>query len=119
MFSFAVFATRRWIRIALLCNLLGAVLLFLSFQAESSDIKVVTTREGDVALCVNDRLLVKSQAYGGVTVGTVSCPEVENGKPAAIVNFDMPLLVDAGFFLIFIVFILQFLGIPPDSKTAP
>lgn len=117
--SLAVFATRRWMRIALVCNLLGTVLLFYSFQAESSDIKVVTTGEGEVALCVNGHLLAMSHAHGGMTVGAVPSPEVENAKPAAIVNFDMPLLVDAGFIFILIGFLLQLLGIPPDRKTTP
>ncbi len=116
--SLAVFATRRWMRIALVCNLLGTFLLFYSFGADSSDIKVVTTAEGNVALCVGDRLLAMSHANGGITVGVVPCPEVENAKPAAIVNFDRPLLVDAGFIFIIMGFLLQLLGIPPDSKTA-
>jgi hypothetical protein len=117
--SLAVFATRRWMRIALVCNLLGTLLLFYSFQAESSDIKVVTTDVGDTALCVNNHLLIQSQLNGGVEVGVRPCPELANAKPTAVVNFEMPWLVDAGFIFIFIGFLLQLLGIPPDSKTTP
>lgn len=53
-----MFASRGWMRFALLLNLLGTVLLFLSFQATSSNLKIVRTADGRTALCIDQQALL-------------------------------------------------------------
>lgn len=113
-----MFATRGWQRIALFCNLLGTVVLFLSFQATSSDLKLVTTSNGSVALCVNKQEILQSVpgtsgfAFGG------ECPEWEHAKAAAVVTIERPFLITIGFVLVSLGFLLQYLSLPTAKTIA-
>ena len=113
-----MFANRAWMRAALLCNLLGTVMLFMSFQATSSDLKLVTTKDGRTALCVNNHALAVSLPNGGIGIGMSSCPDWENARPAAVVNFEHPIFVSMGFAFITLGFLLQFLSFPSPKTTA-
>jgi len=113
-----VFASRGWMRFALLCNFLGAVLLFLSFQATSSNFKLITTSDGRSALCVNNRALLTSHPGGAFSLGSSTCPEWEHARPAAVVNVERPAFVTMGFILTLIGFILQFLAFPSSKSVA-
>ena len=113
-----MFATRGWARFALLCNLLGTVLLFLSFQATSSDFKLITTSDGRSALCVHNRALLIFLPNGGWQLGARECPEWEHARPAAVVNIERPMFVTIGFSLTTLGFLLQFLSLPSPKTIA-
>jgi hypothetical protein len=115
-----VFASRGWARFSLLCNLLGSVLLFLSFQATSSNFKLITTSDGNAALCVNDRLIMQNFSKGGGTLNfaPASCPDWEKAKAVAVVNIEHPLFVTTGFVLVTLGFFLQYLSFPSPKTIA-
>lgn len=113
-----MFSNRKWTRIALVMNLIGWVCLFLSFQATSSNFKLVTAPDGRSALCVNGSALLVSLPNGGTGIGYKECPDWEHARPAAVVNIEMPSLVTAGFFFITAGFLLQFLAIPSTRTIA-
>src|SRR5438477_5134189 len=103
-------------RFALGCNLAGTVLVFLAFQATSSNFRLITTSDGRSALCVNNRALIIAIPNDGFTIGTSSCPEWVNARPAAVVNFENRTFVWLGGILTFLGFAIQFLAIP-SPKT--
>jgi hypothetical protein len=113
-----VFANRGWMRFALFCNLVGAVFLFLSFQAASSNFRLVTDKWGDSALCVKDRVLVQAMVNGGFKVGSMACPQFEDAKPVAVVTIELPWLAYLGFILTLIGFVLQFFAFPGPKSIA-
>lgn len=92
-------------------------MLFLSFQATSSDFKLVTTSSGDSALCVNGRAMIVARSNGGWLIGSRTCPDFEKAKPAAVVNSEHPVLITFGFLLSTLGFLLQYLSFP-SPKTA-
>jgi len=109
-----LFASRVWQRIALFSNLLGAVLLFLSFQATSSNIRMLTTSDGRTAMCVQNRGTLITFPDGKIVIGESKCPDWEHSRPAAVVSIEHPLFVTIGFVLTALGFLLQFLAIPRD-----
>jgi hypothetical protein len=120
-----VFASRGWQRVALALNVLGAGILFFSFQATSSDFRLVTARTKSVlspepivhyALCVNNYTMIETDTKGKLVIGAAGCPEWEHSRPAAVVNFEHPSFVTAGMIMLLIGFVLQFLAIP-SPKT--
>jgi hypothetical protein len=112
-----MFSSRGWMRFALLCNLLGAVLLFLSFQATSSRVNLISFPDGRTIFCVNGHTaLAFSQnvlGFGGV------CPDAENAKPIALVTIEHPKMVTAGFVLTILGFLLQWFSFPLEPKSKP
>ena len=118
-----MFATRGWMRFALILNLAGSLLFFFSFQATSSNFRLLTTSDGRNALCVDDRALIVTDASKdsngdfGFVLGMRRCPDWENAKPAAVVHIEKPYFVTLGFVLLTIGFLLQLLSIP-NPKTA-
>jgi hypothetical protein len=105
-------------RVALILNLLGWACLFLSFQATSSNFKLVTAPDGKSALCVNGRALIVSLPQGGTAIGMNVCPDWEHARPAAVVNIEIPSMVTLGFIFITAGFLLQFLSIPGPRTIA-
>src|ERR1700691_5183089 len=99
-------------RISLLLNLLGTALLFLSFQATSSNFRLITTSDGRSALCVDQRAMLIALPNGGFQMGIQKCPEWENARPAAVVNIERPSFVTLGFICTTLGFLLQFLSVP-------
>ena len=112
-----MFGSRGWQRFALSLNVVGTVMLFWSFQATSSNVRIVRTKDGALtALCVENQALVVGGGKGtGVGIGW-PCPVVANGRAIAIVNIEKPLLVGIGFMLILVGFALQIISVP-DVET--
>src|ERR1700681_4001191 len=90
-------------------NLSGAFLLFLSFQATSTNLFLVTAVNGNTAFCVGNRAMFVMRPDGGLGMGT-SCP-IGAGKPTAVVNTDSPALVMLGWGLLLLGFIFQLFSI--------
>jgi hypothetical protein len=103
-------------RFSLFSNLLGTALLFFSFQATSSNLKIVTTSDyARTAVCVNGRGLIVSNPNGTEELGG-ACPEWEHARAAAVVNIERPDLLTIGIILILTGFLGQYLSVP-NAKT--
>jgi hypothetical protein len=117
-----VFATRGWARFALLCNLTGAVLLFLSFQATSSSVKILSSnRSGDlsIAVCINGRAIMGSFPDGRWFMGAGACSDNPAlARSVAVVSVERPAFVTIGFILTTIGFLLQYLAVPSPKTIA-
>jgi hypothetical protein len=121
-----VFSNRKWYQTALALNLLGSLLLFYSFQATSSDFRLVSatsnsTIAGELkqyALCVNDYTLLETDSHHGVAIGSMGCPDWEHARPAAVVNIEHPRFVGIGFILMLSGFLLQYLSVPQPKTIA-
>ena len=114
-----MFSSRGWMRFALVLNLLGTGLLFFSFQATSSNVRIIRTKQGQTALCVDKTaILVVDREHSGLTLGMPPCPEWENARPTAVVNIEKPWLVTIGFLVLSFGFLLQFLSIPSPKTMA-
>ena len=133
----------KWQKAALLLNLAGTIILFYSFQATSSDFRLVTApyvpsprplnSSGGMlpnrfirplagtkqyALCVNNYTLIASDASSSIRLGLVGCPSWENAKPAAVVNIEHPTFEGFGFILLIIGFTLQYFSVPQAATVA-
>lgn len=119
-----MFATRKWQQAALLLNLVGTVLLFYSFQATSSDFRLVTARSKSdpngkaYALCVRDYALIVTDAKNGIILGTKGCPNLPDSRSVAVVNIEHPFFEGLGFMLLVFGFALQFFSIPQPQTVA-
>lgn len=122
-----MFSNPRWQRFALLLNLAGTALLFYSFQATSSDFRLVTTRSqgelssnpsGLYAICINDFTLLETNAKGGVIVGGKGCPDWAHSKATAVVNIEHPLFEGLGFIVLLAGFFIQYLSVPHPQTMA-
>jgi hypothetical protein len=122
-----VFANRKWMQAALFLNLLGTVALFYSFQATSSNFRLVTQKTHSAlageqersALCVYGHSLVTGGSSGEFwSIGGGACPDWEHAKAAAVVNIEHPMLVGLGFLMIAAGFVLQYLAIPQPQTIA-
>ena len=82
-------------------NTVGALLVGVSFQAASTPFLLVVERDGKAYLCVGKQALFSLDAKGALGMGT-QCGDTTNAKPAAVVNFEHPILGILGF--MFIVF---------------
>jgi hypothetical protein len=92
-------------------------MLFLAFQATSSNFRTITTTDGNSALCVNHKAIMVFMKNGGM-FGNLACPEWENSRAVAIVNVEHPIFVTIGFLLTAIGFLLQFLAVPSPKTIA-
>ena len=113
-----MFASRGWMRLALILNLAGTVILFLSFQATSSNFRLITTKDGKSALCVDQRAMMIATPDRGWLIGAQQCPDWENARPAAVVNVEHPSFITLGFILTTFGFLLQFLSFPSPKSAA-
>ena len=75
-----MFSNPKWQRIALILNLAGTALLFYSFQATSSDFRLVTATSRSVltpgefkqyALCVNNYTILQTDSQHGMKIGSM------------------------------------------------
>jgi hypothetical protein len=101
-------------------NLAGSLLVFLSFQATSTRLVLVTSSDKSdktAAFCIGDTALFRLSSDGhGVGLGT-SCPQSENMKPAAVVNTEYPWMAKLGWFLLLFGIGLQVYSIEPSKLT--
>lgn len=104
-----MFSSRAWVRFALVLNLAGTALLYLSFQATSSTVKIVSQTDGTSALCLGGTALFEGKG-GDFTIGT-GCPDWPNAKPIALVTVEKPSLIYVGFTILMSGFLLQLIGI--------
>jgi hypothetical protein len=118
-----VLANKTLVRVALAMNALGAILLFYSFQATSSNIRLVTVQDQSVlggieksALCVYGMSMMTVVKGGMWSIGGGPCPDWEHSKAAAVVNIENPAFVTLGFILTFLGFSIQFFSFP-SAKT--
>ena len=99
--------SRSWARLSIALNLLGFLFLYYSFQAASTKIEVVRDTT-TTALCADGRAMV---ALGKDGSAVIASPDTykpcSNGKPAAIVNTDLPVLGKIGFACIILGLIAQ------------
>lgn len=119
-----MFSTRKWQQFALFLNLVGTALLFFSFQATSSDFRLVTAKThsavagemDEYALCVNNYTLLATDAHSGLYLGRRGCPDWSHARPAAVVNIEYPVLEGLGFVILLLGFLIQYLAVP-QPKT--
>lgn len=120
-----MFSNRKWMQFALILNLLGSVALFYSFQATSSNIKLVSVKTNSAlgsyeqsALCVYGKSMMTATQTGGWTIGGGPCPDWEHAKAAAVVNIEHPALEGIGFLLLVAGFLMQYLAVPQPKTIA-
>jgi hypothetical protein len=109
--------TKYWMaQIAAMLNLLGAFLVFLSFQATSTDLLLVMGKDKSTAFCVGQNAILAEGPDGSTILGT-KCPEGSDAKPAAVVNTDSPGLAKFGWIILAVGFFLQMFSI--EKPRAP
>jgi hypothetical protein len=86
------------------------VLIFISFQATSSKVKIISAPDGKTAMCL-DQTAIFVGTGNKFTVG-MSCPDWELGRPVAVVIVERPILITFGFAFISLGFLLQVLSLP-------
>jgi predicted membrane-bound dolichyl-phosphate-mannose-protein mannosyltransferase len=72
----------------------------------------------EYAICVENYTLLSTNAHGGVTIGHPGCPTSEDDRAAAVVNTEHPALVEFGFGLIILGFLIQFFAVPEPTTIA-
>ncbi len=106
-----------WAQISAFLNLLGSVFLFLSFQATSTSLLLVSGADKSTSFCVGDTAMFKfSESGTGVEMGT-KCPIAANSKPTAVVNTDLPELAKWGWIVLVIGFLVQIFSIEPSPLS--
>lgn len=106
-----MFASRRWMRFALFCNLLGTLLIFLSFQALSSNVKLLKSNN-ETAICASGTAIV--EATNSIVTGSGPCTDWPQAKATTLVSVEHPRTVALGFVLLLLGFFLQWFAIPVD-----
>lgn len=119
--TFSPMAKYRMARWSAFLNLLGALLVFLSFQTASTNLLFVTERgTKNVAFCIGDRAVFGLTHDGqGMTMG-FACPLGSDAKPAAVINTDSPWLMVFGWSVLVLGFFLQLFSVEkPSSVVIP
>ncbi|MBZ5549586.1 MAG: hypothetical protein LAO22_16780 [Acidobacteriia bacterium] len=109
------FATRGWMAFALICNLLGGIFLFFSFQIEPSHFKLVRGSDKQASICVDGRAVMISNGGQYTMGGGIPCPGWDNAKPTAEIHVEKPAFVYLGFLLTIVGFLLQCISLPKHS----
>ena len=120
-----MFSNRKWQQFALILNLAGTALLFYSFQATSSNFRIVTVKSQSVlggaeksALCVYGASMITMSANGPWSIGGGACPDWEHARAAAVVNIEHPMFEGLGFIALLAGFLLQYLSVPQPRTIA-
>jgi hypothetical protein len=104
-----MFASRRWMRFALFCNLLGTLLIFLSFQAMSSNVKLLSSNNTTAVCAYGEALMITSNS--NVAVGG-HCPDLPQARASTLLSVDHPRTAILGFSLMLLGFFLQWFALP-------
>ena len=117
--KFSPVAKYRMARWSAVLNLAGTLLVFLSFQAHSSDFFLTNLKDGSKALCVgNNALIVWGAGLGHVGWGQPNgCIDVADTPKVAIVTVESPAFLTMGWAFLLLGFLLQLVSIePPKSE---
>lgn len=107
--------------VALFLNLIGTILVALSFQATSSDFRLVSAHGYDVqgrpaspyatayAICVNNYTIAATDSQNTFAMGGRNCPDWDNSRPSAVVTSEYPWLLYFGLVATMLGFLIQFL----------
>jgi hypothetical protein len=112
-----LFSNRKVQQFALILNLLGTVTLFYSFQATSSNLKVVTFNDR-TALCIYGQTMIMTGKNGMQMFGQEPCPDGPTTKAFAVVNIEHPIFVWVGFLSLFLGFVIQVFAVPRPQTEA-
>jgi hypothetical protein len=104
-----ILASRRWMRFALFCNLLGTLLIFLSFQAMSSDVKLLSSNNGTAFCAYGEAVLIANNS--NVAVGG-HCPDWPQSRATPLLSVEHPRTAILGFSLMLLGFFLQWFALP-------
>jgi hypothetical protein len=110
-----MFSNPPWVRLAATLNLFGAFFVFLSFQAASSQIQVISAANGEMGLCIGHTSIYANHSIYGATSG---CPQALSGHSIAIVSVEHPLLGYLGFGMLAVGFLLQLLAVLPAKPQS-
>ena len=115
-----VFSKYRMAQLSAVLNFLGAILVFLAFQATSSDFFLTTLKSGNKALCVGTNALVVWTPSARVGFGMPNgCAEAESTPRVAVVTIESPKLSFLGWVLLLFGFFLQIFSIEPPKPIEP
>lgn len=90
----------------LILSVSGGLILTYSLTFKPSHYRLVKTREGNVAICLDNKLV--QSGYGGPLIATdYPCPDMETTGPTLQVVANRPRLSRFGFPLLFLGFVLQ------------
>jgi hypothetical protein len=104
----------RMARLSAFLNLLGAFLVFLSFQATSTNLLMIANKDKSFAFCIGDRSIFGLLPGGRGTYIGAGCPQGQDAKPAAVVSTDSPWLAKLGWIVLAIGFGLQIFSVEPS-----
>ena len=108
-------------RCSAVLNFVGSLLVFLSFQATSTRLVLVTSEDKNdktAAFCIGDTAVFGLSPDGhGMDMG-YTCPQKENMKPAAVVSTESPRIAKFGWLLLLVGFLGQVFSIEPSRLTA-
>jgi hypothetical protein len=112
----------QWATWSLVLNVLGFLLLFVAFQATSSDLAIYSNSKDKIAaLCYAGSAMVMldmSVPRGRTNIGiSPQFSPCSSGKPTAIVNTDYPLLGKIGILFVFVSFWMQYKSIDRTEAT--
>ena|ERR1700730_18187628 len=97
-------------------NLIGAALIFWSFQAASTKLLLVTGQGKDVAFCIGDRAMFGLTKDGqGLAMG-YACPSGDTMKPTVVANTDKPWMATVGWGMLVLGFVFQLASVEKKPK---
>lgn len=116
-------------RLALVLNLVGTILLALSFAATSSDFRLITAPDTSIfgksalgntayAICAKNYVLAITDAQHGLGIGTGECPNWDKSYPAAVVIAEHPRWLQTGLIMSAVGFLIQLLTIPTNNAPS-
>jgi hypothetical protein len=100
-------------------NFVGALLVFLSFQATSSDFFLTTLKDGRHAICVGKTaLMIWSDTGVGAGIRN-GCADVTEKPKVAIVTVESPAFSILGWLLLLLGFVLPVFSVEKPQPRSP
>ena len=92
--------------VGLAFTVVAAVLLVFAMPLERTNYRLIETRQHEVAICFNDRLVVAG--YGGpLVVGPDPCPDSLASGVAPVIRYEHPTFVSWALWLLLVGFVFQ------------